>query len=73
MKKKKHKKSVAEKILELENFLKVPKTAEDIKKELKDSMGYSIDMYAIRMALIRLLRSKKIKRKKEGKIYKYNI
>lgn len=45
-KKEQAKKSVAEKILELGNFVTTPRTADEIKKELKDSMGYSIDVHA---------------------------
>jgi hypothetical protein len=73
MKKKKRTKGVAEKILEIEAFLMNPHTAKEIKQELKDSRGYSINSKAIMMALLYLLRENKIKRKKEGKIYKYHL
>lgn len=73
MKKKKNKYSVTEKILELENFLKKSKTAEEIKKELKDTLGYNINIREIRRSLLRLLRRKKVRRKKEGDFYKYSL
>lgn len=71
--KKRKQKSVTEKILELKAFLKEPHTAKEIRQELKDSRGYSIDSKTIMMALLKLLRDDKIKRKKEGKVYKYHF
>ena len=72
MKKSKSKKSIPEKIWELESFLKISRTAEEIKKELKDVFGYNINITELRKFLLRLLRRKKIKREKENKIYKYS-
>lgn len=73
MKKKKNKFSVPKKILELGDFLKKSKTADEIKIELKDSFGYNIDIIEIRKSLLRLLRRKKIKRKREDDLYKYYL
>ncbi len=69
---KKNKKSVADIILELGIFLNEAKTAEEIKKEIKDRKGHSIDLQDIRVNLLYLLRREKIKRKKEGSFYKYH-
>lgn len=70
----KTKKSLAEKILKLDNFLKEPKTAEEIKKELKNKLGYNVDIMDIRVNLLYLLRREKIRRqKKEGESYRYHI
>lgn len=66
------KKSVADIILALGKFLDVPRTAEEIKKEIKDRKGHSIDLQDIRVNLLYLLRRDKIKRKKEGSFYKYH-
>lgn len=71
MKKKKQKASVAEKIMKVID--KQPKAAEEIKKELKDRFGYVIKPEDVRINLLYLLRREKIKRKKEGKIYRYFI
>lgn len=71
MKKKKQKPSVSEKILKIID--KQPKAAEEIKKELKDSFGYNINPEDIRVNLLYLLRRDKIRRKKEGRIYKYYV
>ncbi len=71
MKKQKEKASVAEKIMKVIN--KRPKTAEEIKKELKDRFGYNEKLDDVRVNLLYLLRREKIKRKKENKIYKYHI
>jgi|GEM_PF-1689417 len=68
----KNKKSVADIILELGSFLDEVKTAEEIKKEIKDRKGYSVDLQDIRVNLLYLLRREKIKRKKEGSVYKYH-
>jgi len=70
---KKRKKSTIEKILELTNFLKIARTAEEVKRELKDSLGYNVNIAEVRVSLLRLLRRKKVKREKEGKTYKYHI
>lgn len=69
--KKNQKVSVAEKILKVID--KQPKTAEEIRKELKDRFGYNVKPEDIRVNLLYLLRREKIKRKKEGKIYKYYV
>lgn len=71
MKKKKQKTSVSEKILKVVD--KQPKTAEEIRQELKDRFGYSIKLKDVRINLLYLLRREKIQRKKEGKIYRYSI
>jgi len=73
MKKKKDKKSIKEKILDTGSFLKTPKTAEEIREEIKDTQGYKIGRDQLKMALLRLLRNHKIKRKKEDKVYKYHL
>lgn len=67
-------KSIADRILELGDFLKTPRLAEDIRKEIKDNTGYSFKLRDIRVKLLCLLRKDKIKRKKEGKsLYKYHV
>jgi hypothetical protein len=71
MKKKKQKVSVSEKIMKVID--KRPRVAEEIKKELKDRFGYNEKPEDVRVNLLYLLRREKIKRKKEGKIYKYHI
>lgn len=71
MKKKKQKISVAEKIMRIID--KRPKAAEDVKKELKDKFGFNERPEDIRVNLLYLLRREKIKRKKEGDVYKYYI
>ena len=38
------KKSIADRILELGDFLKTPSLAEDIRKEINDKTGYSFDL-----------------------------
>lgn len=63
--------SVAEKIIKIVD--RRPKTAEEIRKELKDRFGYNIKPEDVRVNLLYLLRREKIKRKKEDKIYKYQI
>ena len=73
MKQKRQIQSVAEKIMKLTDFLKKPKSAEEIKKELKDRFGYNEKLDDIRVNLLYLLRREKIKRKKEDNIYKYHI
>lgn len=69
--KKNQKVSVAEKIIKIID--KQPKTAEEIKKELKDKFGFNIKLEDVRVNLLYLLRREKIKRKKENKIYRYHI
>lgn len=71
MRKKIQKLSVAEKILKVVD--KQPKEAGEFKKELKDRFGYNIKPEDIRVNLLYLLRRGKIKREKEGKIYKYYV
>ena len=66
MKKKKKKASVAEKIMKIID--KRPKTAEEIRKELKDRFGYNKKPEDIRINLLYLLRRERIKRKKEKKM-----
>jgi len=63
--------SVAERIILIID--KQPKSAEEIKKELKDRFGYNIKLEDVRVNLLYLLRRGKIRRKKEDKIYKYYI
>ncbi|MBS3160014.1 hypothetical protein J4436_04450 [Candidatus Woesearchaeota archaeon] len=72
MKQNKGKKSVAEKIAELGRFLDIPRTAEEIKKEIKDKKGNNIPLQDIRVNLLYLLRREKLKRKKEGNFYRYH-
>jgi predicted transcriptional regulator len=69
--KKKQKTSVAERIMKIVD--KHPKTAEEIRQELKDRFGYPVKPEDVRINLLYLLRREKIKRKKENKIYKYHI
>jgi hypothetical protein len=69
MKKKKQKASVADKIMKV--MTERPKTAEEVRKELKDRFGHSEALDDIRVNLLYLLRREKIQRKKEDKIYKY--
>lgn len=71
MKKKKQKASVAERIMKVID--KRPKTAEEIRKELKDRFGYNEKPEDVRVNLLYLLRREKIERGKENKIYKYHI
>ena len=67
------KKSIVDRILELGDFLKTPRFAEEIRKEIKDRTGYSFDLQDIRVNLLSLLRREKLKRKKEGTtLYKYH-
>jgi hypothetical protein len=69
--KKNQKVSVAEKIVKIID--KRLKTAEEIKKELKDKFGYNTKLDDVRVNLLYLLRREKINRKKEDKVYKYYI
>lgn len=68
---KKKKSSISEKILKV--ISKEPKTAEEIRSELKDKFGHNEKLDDIRVNLLYLLRREKIKRKKEDKIYKYHV
>jgi len=68
---KKQKPSVAEKIMHVIDGK--PKEAEDVKQELKDQFGYNEKPDDVRVNLLYLLRRGKIKRKKDGEIYKYYI
>ena len=61
--------SVSGKIMKI--ISKQPKSAEEIRKELKDRLGFNEKPKDIRVNLLYLLRRGKIGRKKEGKIYKY--
>lgn len=70
---KKSKKSVAKVILALGNFLKTPRLAEEIQKEIKHNTGYIISLQDIRVNLLYLLRREKVKREKEGKFYRYCV
>ncbi len=69
--KKNKKESVAEKIMKVID--KQPRSAEEFRKEIKDRFGHNEKPEDIRVNLLYLLRREKIKRKKEGKIYKYYI
>lgn len=71
MKTKTQKTSVAEKIMRVISEKLV--TAEEIRKQLKDRLGYSIKPEDIRVNLLYLLRREKIKRKKENKMYRYHV
>lgn len=72
-KKKKAKVSDTDRILKASSYMKTPRTAEEIKKELKDRFGHSMDLTALRMSLLRLLRREKIQRSKDGGEYKYYV
>ena len=63
--------SVSGKIIEI--IGKIPKDADEVKKELKDRFGYSVKVEDVKVNLLYLLRREKINRKKEGSIYKYFI
>lgn len=71
MKKKKQKTSVAEKLMKVID--KRPRPAEEFRKEIKDRFGHNEKPEDIRINLLYLLRRERIKRKKEGKIYKYYV
>ena len=70
-KKKNPKLSVAERLMKVID--KRPKLAEEFRKEIKDRFGYNEKPEDIRVNLLYLLRREKIKRKKDGKIYKYYV
>ena len=63
--------SVAEKIMKV--MSKRQRSAEEIKKELKDRFGHNLKLADIRINLLYLLRRGEISRKKEKNIYKYSI
>lgn len=67
----KNKKSIADLILELGEFLSSPRLAEEIRKEIKDREGHNIPLQDVRVNLLYLLRREKLKRKKEGSFYRY--
>lgn len=71
MKKQKQKASLAERITKVID--KQPKSAEEIRKEIKDKFGFNEKPEDIRVNLLYLLRRNKINRKKDDKIYKYHI
>lgn len=71
MKTKKSKISVAEKLLKV--IGKQPRPAEEFRKEIKDRFGHNEKPEDIRVNLLYLLRREEIKRKKDGKVYKYYI
>ena len=71
MKKKKNKTSVADLLLRVID--KTPKSADEIRRELKDRFGHNVRPDDVRVNLLYLLRRDKIKRKKINKIYKYYI
>jgi len=73
-KSKKQKEGLPERLNQLieENFFKKPRTAGDIKKELK-LKGFTHSLTHIRVGLLRLIRKRKIRRIKEKgeKTYSY--
>ncbi len=71
VKKKKQKTSVADRLMKVID--KQLKPAEEFRKEIKDRFGHNEKPEDIRVNLLYLLRREKIKRKKEGKIYKYYV
>ncbi len=71
-KKQKAAKSIADRILEFKTFLNSPRTAEEIQKEIKDKSGYRLELQDIRVNLLYLLRREKIKRDKDGSVYRYH-
>lgn len=73
MKNSQYKNSISEKILNLGDFLKQPRTSEEIKIEIKDRLGHNFETDDIRVNLLYLLRREKISRKKDGKVYKYYL
>jgi len=52
---------------------KQPKPAEEFRQEIKDRFGHNEKPEDIRVNLLYLLRRERIKRKKDGKIYRYYI
>ena len=71
MKKKKQKTSVADRLMKVIN--KQPRPAEEFRKEIKNRFGHNEKLKDIRVNLLYLLRREKIKRKKDGKLYKYYV
>ncbi|RLC37802.1 hypothetical protein DRH29_00065 [candidate division Kazan bacterium] len=71
MKRKRSKTSLAEKLIKVIN--KEPRSAEELRRDLKDRFGYNEKPEDIRVNLLYLLRRERIKRKKSEKIYKYHI
>ncbi len=71
MKKKKQPKSVSANIMKV--ISKQPRTAEELRRELKDTFGHNEKLDDVRVNLLYLLRREQVKRKKEGKLYKYYI
>lgn len=69
--KKSQKISVADKIIEI--IGKKSKSAEEIKKELKDRFGYNVKLADVRVNVLYLLRRGKLNRIKEGSVYKYYV
>ncbi len=71
MRRKVQKSSVAEKLLKVID--KQPRPAEEFRKGIKDRFGHNEKPEGIRVNLLYLLRREKIKRKKDGKVYKYYV
>jgi len=71
VKRKRSKTSLAEKLIKVIN--KEPRSAEELRRDLKDRFGYNEKPEDIRVNLLYLLRRERIKRKKSEKIYKYHI
>lgn len=71
MKAKNSKISLADRLMKIIN--KQPRAAEEFRKEIKDKFGHNEKPEDIRVNLLYLLRREKVKRKKEGKIYKYHV
>ncbi len=67
------KNSISKKIMDLSNFLRTPRIAEDLQKELKVKQGYNFKLQDIRVNLLYLLRRGQIQRQKEGSLYKYYL
>lgn len=63
--------SLAEKLMKL--ITKQPKSAEELRVELKDRFGYKEKPEDIRINLLYLLRREKIRRVKNSKLYKYHL
>ena len=71
MKKKKQKMSVVDRLIKVID--RRPRSAEEFRKEIKDKFGYNEKSNDIGVNLLYVLRREKIKRKKDGKVYKYYI
>jgi hypothetical protein len=63
--------SVAEKIIKVIN--KQPMNTDEVRRVLKDRLGYKETSKDVGINLLYLLRRGKIERIKVGKIYKYHI